>query len=123
MTLLAWVVLRWWDACRGAARVCADPTLCCVLKLLPAAVRHTTLLLCWHTGDANTPVLGKQIAAFQGHHQRPWTITQREFANNVHQVSSRLWQQQQLVGAGAFVACCSPVPPVCPLARTAGAAP
>ena len=22
----------------------------------------------------------------QGHHQRPWTITQREFANNLHQV-------------------------------------
>jgi ubiquitin-conjugating enzyme E2 variant len=37
-------------------------------------------------GDGSTPVLGKQIAAFQGHHQRPWTITQREFANNVHQV-------------------------------------
>jgi ubiquitin-conjugating enzyme E2 variant len=39
-------------------------------------------------GDGSTPVLGKQIAAFQGHHQRPWTITQREFANNVHQVRS-----------------------------------
>lgn len=37
-------------------------------------------------GDSGTAVLGKQIAAFQGHHQRPWTITQREFANNVHQV-------------------------------------
>ncbi|KXZ55581.1 hypothetical protein GPECTOR_2g1130 [Gonium pectorale] len=37
-------------------------------------------------GDGNTPVFGRQIAAFQGHHQRPWTITQREFANNLHQV-------------------------------------
>eukprot|EP00197_Chlamydomonas_leiostraca_P000013 CAMPEP_0202885424 /NCGR_PEP_ID=MMETSP1391-20130828/41651_1 /ASSEMBLY_ACC=CAM_ASM_000867 /TAXON_ID=1034604 /ORGANISM="Chlamydomonas leiostraca, Strain SAG 11-49" /LENGTH=314 /DNA_ID=CAMNT_0049568669 /DNA_START=754 /DNA_END=1698 /DNA_ORIENTATION=+ len=37
-------------------------------------------------GDGNTPLVGKQIAAFQGHHQRPWTITQREFCNNVHQV-------------------------------------
>ena len=27
--------------------------------------------------------MGSQIAAFQGHHQRPWTITQREFCNNV----------------------------------------
>jgi hypothetical protein len=45
------------------------------------------LLVVAVTGDGNTPVLGKQIAAFQGHHQRPWTITQREFANNVHQVS------------------------------------
>ena len=37
-------------------------------------------------GDGNTPFVGKQIAAFQGHHQRPWTITQRDFANNLHQV-------------------------------------
>lgn len=37
-------------------------------------------------GDGKTPVFGRQIAAFQGHHQRPWTITQREFCNNVHQV-------------------------------------
>lgn len=27
-------------------------------------------------GDARTPVFGGQIAAFQGHHQRPWTITE-----------------------------------------------
>ena len=27
-------------------------------------------------------MVGSQIAAFQGHHQRPWTITQREFCNN-----------------------------------------
>lgn len=26
--------------------------------------------------------MGSQIAAFQGHHKRPWTITQREFCNN-----------------------------------------
>ncbi len=37
-------------------------------------------------GGPETPVFGKQIAAFQGHHQRPWTITEREFCNNVHQV-------------------------------------
>jgi len=37
-------------------------------------------------GDGNTPFVGRQIAAFQGHHQRPWTITKREFCNNVHQV-------------------------------------
>nr|QFB70713.1 chloroplast putative fatty acid desaturase 4 [Chlorella ohadii] len=34
-------------------------------------------------GDANTPVFGGQIAAFQGHHQRPWTITEREVCNNL----------------------------------------
>lgn len=37
-------------------------------------------------GDANTPIVGGQIAAFQGHHVRPWTITERAFANNVHKV-------------------------------------
>lgn len=35
-------------------------------------------------GDANTPVFGGQIDAFQGHHRRPWTITKRQFANNLH---------------------------------------
>lgn len=35
-------------------------------------------------GSATTPVFGSQIDAFQGHHQRPWTITKREFANNIH---------------------------------------
>lgn len=51
-------------------------------------------------GDGNTPVFGRQIAAFQGHHQRPWTITQREFCNNVHQV-------RRGAGAGAGGARCS----------------
>eukprot|EP00873_Tetraselmis_striata_P027914 jgi/Tetstr1/448178/TSEL_035469.t1 len=37
-------------------------------------------------GSGETPIVGGQIAAFQGHHVRPWTITQREFCNNVHQV-------------------------------------
>ncbi|KAL4424769.1 hypothetical protein ABPG77_000809 [Micractinium sp. CCAP 211/92] len=37
-------------------------------------------------GDGNTPVFGGQIAAFQGHHQRPWTITEREFCNNMHKL-------------------------------------
>ncbi|KAJ9527122.1 hypothetical protein QJQ45_025170, partial [Haematococcus lacustris] len=37
-------------------------------------------------GSGSTPLFGRQIAAFQGHHQRPWTITEREFCNNVHQV-------------------------------------
>ncbi|KAA6416684.1 MAG: low CO2-induced protein [Trebouxia sp. A1-2] len=37
-------------------------------------------------GSGATPIVGEQIAAFQGHHQRPWTITQRQFANNLHKV-------------------------------------
>ncbi|KAL5730840.1 palmitoyl-[glycerolipid] 3-(E)-desaturase [Ranunculus cassubicifolius] len=35
-------------------------------------------------GDGSTPVFGSQIAAFQGHHKWPWTITRRQFANNIH---------------------------------------
>lgn len=37
-------------------------------------------------GSASTPVFGKQIAGFQGHHEWPWTITHREFCNNVHTI-------------------------------------
>jgi ubiquitin-conjugating enzyme E2 variant len=54
-----------------------------VLSDLGTAVYHWAVD---NYGDGNTPLVGKQIAAFQGHHQRPWTITQREFCNNVHQV-------------------------------------
>ena len=44
---------------------------------------------CYHFGvdnygSASTPVFGPQIDAFQGHHRRPWTITRRQFANNLH---------------------------------------
>jgi ubiquitin-conjugating enzyme E2 variant len=35
-------------------------------------------------GDASTPVFGPQIAAFQGHHRYPSTITLRELCNNLH---------------------------------------
>ncbi len=30
--------------------------------------------------------MGSTIAAFQGHHSAPWTITKRGFANNVHKL-------------------------------------
>lgn len=33
-------------------------------------------------GSANTPIVGSQIEAFQGHHEEPWTITYRDFCNN-----------------------------------------
>ncbi|KAL6659411.1 hypothetical protein ACP70R_003451 [Stipagrostis hirtigluma subsp. patula] len=35
-------------------------------------------------GDASTPLFGSQIAAFQGHHRYPSTITLREPCNNLH---------------------------------------
>jgi len=37
-------------------------------------------------GNGKTPVMGNIIAAFQGHHSAPWTITEREFCNNVHKL-------------------------------------
>jgi ubiquitin-conjugating enzyme E2 variant len=38
-------------------------------------------------GSGKTPVLGAVIEAFQGHHDAPWTITYREFCNNVHKIT------------------------------------
>lgn len=35
-------------------------------------------------GSKDTPLLGKVIDAFQGHHKYPWTITKRQWANNIH---------------------------------------
>lgn len=55
-------------------------------------------------GNGRTPVLGNIIAAFQGHHTAPWTITEREFCNNVHKL-------------------CYPFGPLAPLVALALAAP
>lgn len=38
-------------------------------------------------GNEKTPVVGYQIAAFQGHHKSPWTITARDFANNLYRLT------------------------------------
>jgi len=37
-------------------------------------------------GNGRTPVMGGIIAAFQGHHSAPWTITERGFENNVYKL-------------------------------------
>lgn len=37
-------------------------------------------------GGLETPIFGTVIAAFQGHHDAPWTITYRDFANNVYKI-------------------------------------
>jgi hypothetical protein len=63
--------------------VAAGMVLAWVLSDLGSGIYH------WgvdNYGSGKTPVFGGQIAAFQGHHQRPWTITEREFCNNVHKV-------------------------------------
>ncbi|KDP39104.1 hypothetical protein JCGZ_00861 [Jatropha curcas] len=41
-------------------------------------------------GDASTAVFGSQIEAFQGHHKWPWTITRRQFANNLHALAKAI---------------------------------
>mmetsp|Transcript_10780 Transcript_10780/g.15717 ORF Transcript_10780/g.15717 Transcript_10780/m.15717 type:complete len:355 (-) Transcript_10780:677-1741(-) len=37
-------------------------------------------------GNGRTPIMGSIIAAFQGHHSAPWTITYRGFFNNVYKL-------------------------------------
>lgn len=37
-------------------------------------------------GNGKTPIMGGIIAAFQGHHMAPWTITERGFCNNVYKL-------------------------------------
>ena len=58
----------------------------CTPRTHPPARPLCTRLPVDNYGDGDTPVLGSQIVAFQGHHVRPWTITEREFCNNVHKV-------------------------------------
>jgi ubiquitin-conjugating enzyme E2 variant len=38
-------------------------------------------------GDKRTPLLGGVIDSFQGHHKYPWTITKRDWQNNVQMVA------------------------------------
>ena len=38
-------------------------------------------------GNGRTPIVGSIIAAFQGHHTAPWTITERGFCNNVSKIT------------------------------------
>ena len=37
-------------------------------------------------GNIKTPIFGSVCVAFQGHHESPWTITFRSFANNVYKI-------------------------------------
>ncbi|GAX29072.1 ubiquitin-conjugating enzyme E2 variant [Fistulifera solaris] len=71
-------------------------------QLGPAALQTTSLTLAswvladlgsgilhWSVdnyGNGRTPIMGGIIAAFQGHHSAPWTITQRGFCNNVYKL-------------------------------------
>jgi palmitoyl-[glycerolipid] 3-(E)-desaturase len=70
-----------------------------LLPAVAAAVILTTLswivadfgsgVLHWSVdnyGNGKTPIMGGIIAAFQGHHTAPWTITERGFCNNVYKL-------------------------------------
>lgn len=48
-------------------------------------------------GSASTPFFGFQIAAFQGHHKAPWTITSRDFANNLYRLTAPTTPQMVLL--------------------------
>lgn len=39
-------------------------------------------------GSIKTPVVGFACAAFQGHHLAPWTISHRDFINNVYKIAT-----------------------------------
>jgi hypothetical protein len=52
--------------------------------LLPKSTWAATHWSVDNYGSKDTPALGGVINAFQGHHKYPWTITKRQFANNIH---------------------------------------
>ena len=52
-----------------------------VLANLTSGVYHWVID---NYGSASTPIFGAQIDAFQSHHEQPWAITRRQFANNLH---------------------------------------
>ncbi|XP_074309563.1 fatty acid desaturase 4, chloroplastic-like [Silene latifolia] len=67
-------------------------------------------------GGPKTPLVGAQIEAFQGHHKWPWTITKRQFANNLHALAQVitftvlpmdliLHDPTQLAFVGSFAGC------------------
>lgn len=72
-------------AASAQAHIWAEPVLAglagYVLADLGSGVYHWGID---NYGDATTPIFGSQIEAFQGHHKWPWTITKRQFANNLH---------------------------------------
>ncbi|XP_062077719.1 fatty acid desaturase 4, chloroplastic-like [Humulus lupulus] len=69
----------------ASLHIWAEPTLAglvgYVLADLGSGVYHWGID---NYGSASTPIFGTQIEAFQGHHKLPWTITKRQFANNLH---------------------------------------
>jgi ubiquitin-conjugating enzyme E2 variant len=71
------------DAVVTAAQVLATTVASWAAADLGSGVLHWSVD---NYGNGRTPVMGGIIAAFQGHHSAPWTITQRAFCNNVYKL-------------------------------------
>jgi palmitoyl-[glycerolipid] 3-(E)-desaturase len=67
-----------------AAEACAAAVVGYLFADFSSGVYH---FLVDNYGNERTPVFGYQIAAFQGHHKSPWTITNRDFANNLFRLT------------------------------------
>lgn len=64
-----------------------EPLLAALLGYVLADL--TTGIFHWSVdnyGDINTPIFGTVIDSFQGHHDAPWSITERDVANNLHEL-------------------------------------
>jgi len=54
-------------------------------------------------GNSRTPIWGKQIEAFQGHHERPWTITHRQVSLHALLVAASDRVSSAAAGSGGGV--------------------
>lgn len=71
------------NAALTAGESAAIVTLSWILADLGSGILHWSVD---NYGNGRTPIMGSIIAAFQGHHSAPWTITQRGFCNNVYKL-------------------------------------
>lgn len=82
-------IVKVWLTSNWDLRAVADTSVSAVLGWLFAD--FGTCFYHWavdNYGNEDTPIFGFQIAAFQGHHTSPWTITNRSFANNLHRLTN-----------------------------------
>eukprot|EP00871_Galdieria_phlegrea_P002445 jgi/Galph1/3200/GphlegSOOS_G1870.1 len=79
-TLLALAILFLQNLSYNGIADCIAIGMGYVLADLASGVYHWILD---NYGDIDTPIIGKQCVAFQGHHKSPWTITWRTFCNLV----------------------------------------
>eukprot|EP00210_Caulerpa_lentillifera_P006755 g6455.t1 len=79
---------------RGLSHLASwDGSISTVLAVLTSFITADLLSGVYHWaidnyGDKTSPMFGKQIEGFQRHHRYPWTITYRQFCNNIHPICS-----------------------------------